>query len=765
MKFDYTLYPGRKLNKKIEFTNPENVIISIITPFYNSKKYIETTANSILNQTFPFFEWIIVDDGSKDEESLRKLKEIEKMDGRIRVFHKENEGLAATRDYGAMKANDTSKYLVFLDDDDAINPTFLECAYWTLETNKEASWAYTDVINFEGEEFLWRKMFNLDIEKKENLLTAMALIRKKDYLEVGGYEIREKSVFEDWNFWLKLLSKEKYPVRMSFLGFWYRRKPKNESELSRAKNNQKKAMKYVNQSAKKIKKDVQAIQYPKQDYNWELIQDNIPEIIVPRLKTNNKIKILMIIPWMVVGGADKFNLDIVSKVDKDKFEFIIISTLPSSNIWRQSFEENAIVYDLTSFLDRKYWINFINYIIEKNNINIIFNTNSSFGYASIPYLKVNHPDIPIIDYIHMEEWYWRNGGYLRDSAMVSNFIDTTYLCNKNSEKILTEHFGREKEDTKTCYIGVDHDRFNPELYNKEEILNKLNIKAKDKYILSYICRIAEQKRPYLLLDCIKALKQRRNDFILLVAGDGPMLREIKNKAKSMDIDDVILFLGSISKTEDIYAISDITINCSIKEGVALTSYESLSMGVPVVSSDVGGQKELINEEVGVVVPCLQNETQIKDYNYSNEEIESYVNGIEKILNNLDKYKSKCRNRILNGFTIDNMIKKMEDEFQQIAQNPKKDKIEHAKNCDKKIVKELITYHLLAFKDDYEWLCNDFNINNVDIFNTNVLKLRGKENPLYEHTLEYKIKHPIVIFLRKIKIYDFLKKILRRGEDR
>ena len=63
------------------------------------------------------------------------------------------------------------------------------------------------------------------------------------------------------------------------------------------------------------------------------------------------------------------------------------------------------------------------------------------------------------------------------------------------------------------------------------------------------------------------------------------------------------------------------------------------------------------------------------------------------------------------------------------------------------------------------MCNDFNINNVDIFNTNVLKLRGKENPLYEHTLEYKIKHPIVIFLRKIKIYDFLKKILRRGEDR
>ncbi len=60
-------------------------IISIITPYYNAQDYIEETAKSVLNQTFPYYEWIIVDDGSS-KEGQEKLKEIERLDTRIKVF-------------------------------------------------------------------------------------------------------------------------------------------------------------------------------------------------------------------------------------------------------------------------------------------------------------------------------------------------------------------------------------------------------------------------------------------------------------------------------------------------------------------------------------------------------------------------------------------------------------------------------------------------------------------------------------------------------
>ena len=181
--FNYQLHPGRK-RKVIEWE--ENDIkpeITIITAYFNGEQYIDETICSVLNQTFPYWEWIIVNDGSTKEESIAKLKEIEKIDNRIRIVSKENSGLAATRDYGASLANENSKYLLFLDDDDLIQETYLECAYWTLQTNTEASWAYTDVVNFEGMEFKWVKWFDSEIEKKENLLVATALIRKKDFLE------------------------------------------------------------------------------------------------------------------------------------------------------------------------------------------------------------------------------------------------------------------------------------------------------------------------------------------------------------------------------------------------------------------------------------------------------------------------------------------------------------------------------------------------------------------------------------------------------
>lgn len=772
MKVNYNLFPGRERKENHNFEEKEP-IVSIITPYYNTNKYIDTTVNSVLNQTFPYFEWIIVDDGSTKQEDIDKLETIKEFDKRIKVYHKKNEGPAAARDFGAEKISESSKYILFLDSDDLINETYIECAYWTLETNKEADWTYTDTINFGGQNFTWTKWYNPNKEIEENLLVMTAMIRKEAFFEVNGFEIREKNVYEDWCLWLKMIKLGMYPVRMNFYGFWYRKKAKEESELQQSnEDNKEKAMAYVKKITDEIKcqykkgaknKLLAAIQYPKEDYNWEYIKDENEAIIVPKKTKSEKINILLIIPWMTMGGADKFNLDIIKRSNKEKYEFTIISTEPNPNDWRQEFEEQATVYDLTTFLDRKHWISFINYIIEKNQIDIIFNTNSTFGYSALPYLKVKHPEIPIMDYVHMEEWYNRNGGFSRDSSRIASVIDKTYVCNNNSEKILVDYFKRDPKEVGTIYIGVDEQIYNPERFNKEQILKELKIDINGKYVISYICRMAEQKRPFLLLRIIKELKKQRQDCLFVVAGDGPLLEKMQKEAKRFNIQDSVIFLGNVKETEKIYAISDMTINCSIKEGLALTAYESLAMGVPVVSCDVGGQKELINEEVGVIVPCLQEEEDIFDWNYQDEEIIPYVEGINKILKHLETYKKKARPRVLNGFTIDNMVENMDKVFSEIANHPNPQKIEDAKNIKHNIdlTKEFITRYFVGAQVEYEWLARNFNRENVDID----WKLEKKENKMlyYENTLAYKIKHPFYVLLTKMHVYEPIKRILKRGE--
>lgn len=705
-EFDFSKEPGIKLLNNRKYEDEKEPIISVIIPFYNDKKYIEQSINCILNQTFPYYEILIIDDGSKDEESLKKLEEVSKIDKRIRVFHKSNEGLAATRDYGATKSSKTCKYLMFIDSDDLLEPTFMECAYWTLETNKDASWAYSDSVGFESYTYTWNKWFDSEKMKKVNELLAIAMVRKSDFNRVNGYGLREKAVNEDWNFWLKLLGHDRYPVHMSFYGMWYRRK--ETGELKNALKNQKRTLEIIEGTASKITKRVNAIQYPKYDYNYDLLSDKI-DIITPKCVDNNKINILMILPWMITGGADRFVLDLVSNLDKNKFEITILTTEPNKNVLRQQFEENATIYDLTSFLSQKYWLSFINYIIEKNNINLIFNTNSKFGYSILPYLKNKNPNIPIIDYIHMEEWYNRNGGYSRYSTMMKSVIDKTLTCNENSKRILKEHFGRNSEEIETVYIGVDEEKFNPSKFNKNELLEKYGLQNEKRYILSYICRISEQKRPILLLEIVKKLKEKRNDFLVLVVGNGNLLEKMKKKASEMEILENIKFLGNIEKTEEIYALSDATINCSIKEGLALTSYESLSMGVPVISANVGGQKELITEDVGIVVTCMQDEKTIYSEDYDSNEINDYVVGIENVLNNLEKYKENCRNRILDKFTSKNMINKMTKIFENTYKNPNDEKIKNGKALSENInlTKELITMNMMNDRIEYSWECTEY----------------------------------------------------------
>lgn len=708
-EFNFKLEPGRKLYNNREYVETFP-LISVIVPFYNSEKFIEQTIKSILNQTFPSYEILIIDDGSTNKMSLEKLEQIKELDKRIKVFHKQNEGLATTRDYGASKSNEHARYLMFIDDDDLIEPTFLECGFWTLETNKDAAWAYSDSLGFGSIEYTWNKYFSSEKMKKENDLISAALVRKTDFFLVNGYNLKEKAVNEDWNFWLKLLSKEKFPVHISFYGEWYRRK--ENGELQRSRENKERSLEIINNTAKGVTKEIKAKQYPCYNYNYELIEDNLKNIEIPkRINKKDTINILFIIPWMVTGGADLFNLSLVKGLNKERYEITIISTEPNENVLRQEFEnnENVRVYDLTSFLDKRYWVAFVNYIIQKENINLIFNSNSKTGYSMLPYIKSMYPEIPILDYVHMEEWYNRNGGYSRYSSMYNSIIDKTMVCNGNSKKILEEHFKRNPDEVQTVYIGVDEEKFNPDRYNKEELEKKYLGGTTNKKIISFICRISEQKRPLLFLEIIKKLKEKRQDFKVLVVGDGNLLGKMKEKAKKMNLLEDIIFLGEIKNTGEIYQISNVTVNCSLKEGLALTSYESLSMNVPIVSSDVGGQKELISKDVGEIVKLMQNEEDVYLEKYSPEEINSYVKAINKVLDNLEIYKSNCRKRICENFTISKMIEKMDSIFEETHKNPSKKKIENGYGLsnNKDITKELITANFKSDELEYKWECSEY----------------------------------------------------------
>ena len=92
-----------------------NEKISIIIPAYNASKYITRTLDSICNQTYKNLEIIVVDDGSSDN-TLEICKKQSEKDNRIKVYHKDNEGVTLARDMGISMA--TGELIGFIDADD-----------------------------------------------------------------------------------------------------------------------------------------------------------------------------------------------------------------------------------------------------------------------------------------------------------------------------------------------------------------------------------------------------------------------------------------------------------------------------------------------------------------------------------------------------------------------------------------------------------------------------------------------------------------------
>lgn len=98
------------------------VYVSVVVPVYNVEKYLDRCITSILNQTYPDFELILIDDGSGDS-SGSICDAWAKADARIRVFHKENGGLSDARNYGIDYAK--GEYITFVDSDDYIDRDYL----------------------------------------------------------------------------------------------------------------------------------------------------------------------------------------------------------------------------------------------------------------------------------------------------------------------------------------------------------------------------------------------------------------------------------------------------------------------------------------------------------------------------------------------------------------------------------------------------------------------------------------------------------------
>lgn len=740
MEFVFEKQPGKKINQPFITEITEVPLMTIITPFYNAGKYFEQTFNCVINQTFIWFEWIIVDDGSTNEKDVEFLDKLSSQDARIKVYHVANRGPAAARNYAISKA--TTDLIVSLDADDLIEPVYLDQTYFALSVNPDATWAYTDSLGFEQQNYVWKQKFDDEKLKKENFLIEVGTFRKSAFDAVGGYDDAQKHSHEDWNLWLSFMTQGGFPVHISSLSSWYRRV--DDGAFHQTDDNQEvkdNAFKRIEETTKKITQKIEAIEFPKigekeklyapKCSNWE------------RKKVKDKIEVLMLIPWMEMGGADLFNLEMVKLINKEEFHVGVMTTLNCENSLRQRFMDYVDdLYELPTFMESKDYPEFISYYIKSRQVDVVFVSNSYFGYYLIPWLKKEFPNIKIVDCFHIEEWYWKSGGYSRCSKVFEHFTEKTYVSTEHLKNVLIEKFNRPEQDIDVVYTGVDEKKFDATLVERGKIRKESGIPDDAKVVL-FVCRIHPQKRPYLMVEIAKRLIEQDEKIHFLVVGEGPDQAGVKEKIKGYGLKKHVTFYDNQEDLRPFYKDSDVMLLCSIKEGISITTLEACSMGLPIVSSDVGGQGEVVDSTVGALLPMLQDEA--ADFNartFSEEEIQQYVDAIRTLLSDEKEMKNKsveCRKKIEEKFSTSIMIHKFENDFREFVSDSYK------KDYD--------------YKAQYESLVNDFvtTYNELFIYENVAIELWDGMNWFKKLATEKPEKYNQ---MRESVFYKFAKKVYR-----
>lgn len=626
--------------------------VSIVTPFYNIGEIFHETARCVLGQTFSQFEWLIVNDKSTKPECLAILDQYRNIDPRVRVIDREvNGGLSAARNTGYAAARSDVVYQV--DADDLAEPTYVEKCLWFLRTNPQFAFVKSYTTAFEGQCYSWFQGFEEGPRfLKENLVHVQALIRKSTWEAVGGFDETNRGGLEDWEFWLACAEKGLWGSTIPELLEWYRRRPNNQENWPNWCDPAKREAFVANLHKRYPRIFADAKHFPKPQRHWAGPYEQVPiklPMTNPLARKSDDKRLLMVLPWMTMGGADRYNVRLVEQLVRRGWEVTIACTLAGDYSWLPDFAKlTSDIHILPNVARASEQPAYLRYLIESREPSVVLLTGSELGYRLLPYLRSVCPTPAYVDYCHIEEENWKNGGHPRSSAGAHDLLECAMVTSEHLKRWEIAR-GGDANKIEVVYINEDPGSFDISDTARREARVQLKIPQEARVVM-FAGRITAQKQPHVLAGSIKRMfelldkekaqtavgesakvrgapstahanaSESAPDVFVLIAGDGhdraTVERELGGLCRQHGIHEPrVRMLGSVPASEmpTLYAASDLLFLPSQWEGISLAIYEAMAAGLAILGADVGGQKELVTPEVGVLLPRGTSEQEVQAY--------------------------------------------------------------------------------------------------------------------------------------------------------
>jgi glycosyltransferase involved in cell wall biosynthesis/GT2 family glycosyltransferase len=150
--------------------------------------------------------------------------------------------------------------------------------------------------------------------------------------------------------------------------------------------------------------------------------------------------------------------------------------------------------------------------------------------------------------------------------------------------------------------SVDARRFLPCTIRRVAARQRLGI-PDSALVIGSVARLAEQKRPHLMLELAAALRPHHSGLRLLLVGSGPLEAELRARARALGIAEIVHFAGYVAAVEDVLPAFDLHLLLSRNEGFGIATIEAMSCCVPAIGTDVPGTADVLRDSRGgLLVP-------------------------------------------------------------------------------------------------------------------------------------------------------------------
>lgn len=311
------------------------------------------------------------------------------------------------------------------------------------------------------------------------------------------------------------------------------------------------------------------------------------------------------------GGAEKILSTIVSNLDPEKYDIDILEmehfdkgyeSVPKHVRILKSFQDYRQARWLRALLWRMriYFPRLTRRLLVKDD----YDVEVSFTIMNPPLLFSKRKEVKKISWIHGSiEKFLKDSSKRKSHRRQLDDADTIVGISKKTSHSIKEVYPDYASKLQTVYNGYD---FKTILEKSQE---KIDIEIEPQSICT-IGRIEENKGSDRVVEVIRLLHQKGKNYHLYFIGTGDMEEELKKRVKEYELEDYVHFLGYQKNPYQYLSQTKVLLSMSKQEGFPGVYVEALSLGLPFVSTDVGGAEELSQEgRFGQIIESNQEAAQ------------------------------------------------------------------------------------------------------------------------------------------------------------